>query len=296
MQFATQTGTLAALPPFDFGKSLAFLGGFTPMSDQQTITSTTLAKSLKIQGYTVAFRLRSAGTPEKPGVEYTLFSEQPLPASVKQAFADRISFFLSLQDDLKPFYAIAQEDMHFAPIIDELYGLHQVKFPTLCEAACWAVLSQHTAIPIARKMKQVIMETYGSSIEIDGHAYRAFPELDDLAGVSLHELTHLINNERRAYYLSEVIRGLREIDENFLRTAPYEEAEARLRQIKGIGEWSAGLILLRCEGRMEKVMFDMKPFINALQKVYGTTAVKEEVTRRYGRWVGYWGYYLRAGA
>jgi DNA-3-methyladenine glycosylase II len=292
MKLATETGTLSALPPFDFGKSLAFLGGFSPMSEEQVITSTMLTKALKIEGHTVAFRLSSAGTPER--VAYTLFSEQPLPA--RKAVTDRISFFLSLQDDLKPFYAIAQEDVHFAPIIDELYGLHQVKFPTLCEAACWAVLSQHTAIPIARKMKRAIMERYGSSIELDGHVYHAYPELDDIAGISLPELTRLINNELRAYYLSEVIRGLAEIDENFLRTAPYEEAEARLREIKGIGEWSAGLILLRCEGRMEKVMFDMKPFMHALQKVYGTTDVKEEIIRRYGQWVGYWGYYLRAGA
>jgi hypothetical protein len=39
-----------------------------------------------------------------------------------QTVRERISFFLSLDDDLRPFYAIGEEDPAFEPVIQMLYG------------------------------------------------------------------------------------------------------------------------------------------------------------------------------
>lgn len=47
-----------------------------------------------------------------------------------------ICFFLSLDDDLHPFYALAQQDPTFEPIMQELYGYHQVKFCHLLRMRC----------------------------------------------------------------------------------------------------------------------------------------------------------------
>jgi DNA-3-methyladenine glycosylase II len=42
---------------------------------------------------------------------------------------------LSLDEDIKPFYALGSKDPNFAPVLDELYDLHQVKFLTPFKAA-----------------------------------------------------------------------------------------------------------------------------------------------------------------
>lgn len=291
-----EQGTLTATAPFDFQKSLAFIENFEPMEGEQDVTATSFTKAIALQGYTIAFRVSNAGTLEAPAVAYELFSEQQLPATVQQAVAERIAFFLSLNDELESFYAIGRADAAFAPIIDRLYGLHHIKFLTLHEAACWAVITQHTAIPIAAGIKRTLIERYGSSITVDGSTYWAFPELERLAGLGMEELGVLLKNERRAAYFMNVVTALSGLDEQWLRTAPYDEAESWLRSIKGIGEWSANFLLLRAEGRTERMMLNLKPFLAIVPKVYGPGVTMAQLSERYGDWFGYWGYYLRVGA
>ncbi len=289
----TETGVLGATAPFDFEKSLSFIGDFLPTHGEQTMINGVFTKAILMDGYTVAFRLTNRGTIDSPSVEYTLFSKRQLPEKVKQTVVEQIRFFLSLNDDLSEFYAIGRTDRHFAPIIERLYGLHHVKFLTLAEISCWAILTQRVAIPIAAKIKHAIVERYGDSIEVDGQVYWAFPELQRLAEVSVEEWEGLIHNERKAEYMSVVMKALNGIDEKFLRTAPYVEAEAWLRNLKGIGEWSAGFILLRGEGRMEQMLLNLKPFLAILPKVYGQDETMESLSRKYGGCFGYWGYYMR---
>lgn len=289
----TEIGFLPATAPFDFEKSLTFIGDFLPTHGEQTMVDGVFTKAMLMNDYIVAFRLTNRGTIEAPLVGYTLFSKQSLPPEVKQAVLERIGFFLSLSDDLSEFYAIGYKDPYFAPIIEQWYGLHHVKFLTLAEIGCWAILTQRVAIPIAAKMKHKIVENYGDSIAIDGQVYWVFPTLERLANVSLDEWMELLKNERKAMYMSDVMHALNEVDEEFLRTAPYEEAEAWLRSIKGIGEWSAAFILMRGEGRIEGILLNMKPFLVALSKVYGKDETMANIERTYGDWFGYWGYYMR---
>src|SRR6266567_2490871 len=149
----TESGTLIPTPPFNFDKSLNFLGAFMPTRQEQTISSHTLTKAISIDGQTIVFQLISIGTTENPQLEYTLFSTQPITEETQNAVVERMTFFLSLEDDLQPFYRIGQEDVDFSPIIELLYGYHQVKFLTPFENACWAVLTQRNPMKIAQKSK-----------------------------------------------------------------------------------------------------------------------------------------------
>ncbi|GHO97809.1 DNA-3-methyladenine glycosylase 2 family protein [Reticulibacter mediterranei] len=293
MALYSNTGTLTVTPIFDFAQSLEFMRGFSPTSDEQIVTNTSLTKAIMLGERCIAFRVEDAGSVEAPMVRYTLFSEEPLDEAIQKKAVEQISFFLSLQDDLKSFYAIAQQDEDFAPVLLRLYGLRQVKFLTLCEIACWSVLIQHRAMPIARKMKYALLERYGGSITVEGHTYRAFPAFEQLGEASEAEFADTIKNARSAHYLYEVVQALSRLDEHFLRTAPYDEAEATLRAIKGIGPWSANFILLRGLGRMERLAADMKPLQDARKRIYQPEVTLEQLQLRYGQYIGYWSFYLR---
>lgn len=296
MALYTTSGTLPVTPVFDFSQSLAFMRGFSPMSDDQEVTASTFTRAMMVNGRCIAFRVHDAGNADQPMVGYTLFSDEPLDESSQRKVTERIAFFLSLQDDLRPFYTIAEQDKDFAPVIQHLYGLHHVKFLTLCEIACWSVLVQRRAMPLARKMKRALVERYGGSITVENHTYWAFPELERLLAVSEEEFASLIDNSRSAHYLYSVVQALSRIDEEFLRTAPYDDAEAVLRSIKGIGPWSAGFILLRGLGRMERLRTDMQPFQDALKNLYKSGTTMQQIEERYGPYIGYWSFYLRNAA
>lgn len=202
----TLEGTLTPRAPFDFAKTLQFVGDFTPMEGEQTISDNVLTKAVMLNGRAVAFQVRNLGSVEEPQVAYTLFSARPLTEIEHEMLRDRIRFFLSLDDDLQPFYAVGRTDTHFAPVIQSLYGLHQPKFLTPFELACWAILTQRTPIAIAHRMKMALVARGGRSIILPEGVYRAFPEPQELAGMNIDELFSLVRNVRKSEYLYEVIR------------------------------------------------------------------------------------------
>lgn len=289
-------GALTPTPPFDFEKSLDFLGLFAPMEGEQTLAARALAKAVLVGGQIVVFEAAAAGSVEQPRLEYRLHSDGPIDDAVRRAAEDRIAFFLSLEDDLRPFYAAGLEDAAFAPLIRRLYGYHQVKFITPFENACWAVLTQRNPIPIAKTIKQALSEHYGASLELGGRRYWAFPDAARLAAADPAELLALAGNPRRAEYLLALAEAFSGADEAWLRCAPYAEVAAWLRAIKGMGPWSVTFVMLRGLGRMEQLPVGEARLGQAAARVYGralSAAELEAVAERYGAWKGYWAHYLR---
>jgi DNA-3-methyladenine glycosylase II len=298
MVLYSEEGSLRPTPPFDFAKSLDFLGMFPPMREDQTVSDLSLTKAVRVGGRAIVFRLKPTGTVKMPGLKCTLFADHPFSGGLTEVVLDRISFFLSLSDNLEQFYRVAINDSSFAPVLQRLYGLHQVKFLTPFECACWAVLSQRNQLNAARKAKQALLERFGASLEVNGHVYRAFPEPVQLGEASKEEVKALLNHERREEYLGEIIKAFNQVDERFLRTADYDKVEEWLKSIRGIGEFSAKLILLRGLGRMEKLIVE-KRLIAAAARVYGKPMTEQRlhvIAEKYGRWKGYWAYYLRTAA
>ena len=296
----SNSGQLKPTPPFDFNHSLAFLGFFTPTKNEQSLAGQILTKAVCVQGQVVGFQVKSSGDVETPCLDYTLWSEQPLTAEIVHATLDRLSFFLSLDDDLRPFYALGRDDPAFAAIIERLYGYHQVKFLTPFEIACWAILTQRTPMALAHKMKGALTRQYGGVLTLNETAYWAFPEPDSLIEADVNDLAVLVHHTRRAEYLYAAAQAFADADEAFLRTAPVAEVKAWLRQIKGIGEWSADFILVRGLGRMECLPGSEKRLLETASRIYGhgqplSRMALEQLAARYDPWPGYWSHYLRVG-
>ena len=299
MKLHSVTGALRPRPPFDFTKSLEFLGMFAPAQAEQTLTDRSLTKATRVGNATTVFRVESTGTVKRPSLRYALFAARPISPAAAAAAAERIAFFLSLDDDLRPFYAVARRDRPFASIVEQFFGYHQVKFLTPFENACWAVLSQHNYLAVARKMKDALVHAYGTSLTVDGVTYLAFPGPVEVARVSEGDLASVVRNGQRGRYLRAVAQAFDGVDEAFLRTASYDGVEAWLRTIPGIGPWSAAFILIRSLGRMDRIAFTEKALGRAVAKVYGrgkplNRDVVERIVKRYGPWQGYWAHYLRA--
>ena len=106
------TGTLTPRPPFDFGKSRSFLYGFGPTAGEQSLAGASLTKAVTLHGHTIAFEVQNEGTIEEPQLAYWLSSEQPLSKEDHAAITDRIRFFLSLDDNLQPFYSLGRQTLH----------------------------------------------------------------------------------------------------------------------------------------------------------------------------------------
>jgi DNA-3-methyladenine glycosylase II len=292
------TGTLQPQAPFDFECSLAFLGMFPPMHGEQRLADRSLTKAVSIDGQPIVFRVRSTGTVETPQMAYTLYAEQPISEALERAAADRIRFFLSLDDDLRPFYAIGEQDAVFAPLMKRWYGYHQVKFLTPFEHTCWAILGQRIPMAVAQGIKQRIAEQFGSALEVEGVVYHAFPEPARLIEAA-DQLESVVKNGRKAEYLLAAAKAFEGVDEDWLRHAPSDEVEAWLLKIKGIGEWSARFVMIRGLGRMDRMSIGEKRLIEAAREHYGHDLSEDQVRAigaQYGAYQGYWAYTLRSAS
>jgi DNA-3-methyladenine glycosylase II len=288
-------GRFRPTPPFDFERSLAFIEGFTPAEGDQAIDDGVLTKALRKGGTTMVFRVRATGTVEEPRLACTLLSADPLPRPIRSAALNRIGSYLSVSDDLQPFYDLAHADPRLASRIDALYGLHQVRFLTPFESACWSVLAQRTPQPAARKAKRALVEAYGDRIEVDDVPHAAFPEPSDLESATEDDLREITRSGKRSRYLRAVIEAFADVDESWLEEGALEEVEAWLRSIDGIGEWSASFVLFRGLGRVSKMPVT-EPLLEAARAVYGKGYPDERlrrITEGYGAWAGYWALYLR---
>jgi len=298
-----RSGALEAVPPFDLRRSLDFIGGFGPLAGEQRVAEGeeegeggTLTKAIMVDGKPVIFRVSGAGK-DLPGssqtkVRYELFSEEELPDQVAERVAGRISFILSLDDDVRPFYAIAEKDLPFYPIVERLRGLHHVKFPSLLEISCWAILNQRVQMLLAKRMKRALVERFGASVSFEGSTYWAFPDYERMKRATPRELLEATRNQRTAVRLGSLLENFEDLDERFLRTALYEKAEERLRRVNGIGEWAAQFILFRGLGRVERLRYNMRPVERMLQELYGPGKTLDDINRQYGPWCGYWSLYL----
>jgi len=283
-----------AVKPFDFQQSLKFLRGFGPMSGEQQVEEGRFTRAIMIDGQTVVLRVSQRGKGTK--LRYELFSREPLK-QVEDLVAKRISFFLSLDDDVKQFYSIAKkEDAKFYPLVERAWGLHQVKFSTLLEICCWAIINQRVQRAIALRMKRGLTEKFGTSIELEGKTYWAFPDYTKLRTATPKQLLDATKSQRAMQRLTSLLSTYEELDEAYLMTAPYDKATGRLQKVKGIGDWSSQFILFRGLGRLDGLQpINIRPLGKTIEAIYGPEGrTLEEVNSTYGTWAGYWSLYLWA--
>ena len=292
----TKSSTLQPQAPFDFECSLAFLGMFPAMHGEQQLADRALTKAVSINGQAVVFRVRSTGTVEAPQMAYTLYAAQPISEALDRAAADRIAFFLSLNDDLRPFYAIGEQDSAFAPLMKLNYGYHQVKFLTPFEHTCWAILGQRIPMAVAQGIKGQIAEQFGEALEVEGVTYHAFPEAGRLLEIA-DRLPEVVHHGRKAEYLLAAAQAFVDVDENWLRHGPLDDVEAWLLKIKGIGAWSARFVMVRGLGRMDQGSTGEARLIEVVRERYGQDLSEDQIKAigaSYGAYQNYWAYYLRS--
>lgn len=140
-----------------------------------------------------------------------------------------------------------------ARIAAEVRGVHPPRYASLFEACAHAIVFQQISIHAAAAIMRRLVESIGEPVEMGDVRVIAFPTPGQLlragddtlraAGLSTNKLMHLRS------VADAVDSG--EITEDELEGLPTAEASARLVEIRGIGPWSAAVVLLRGLGRLD---------------------------------------------
>ena len=265
--------------PFSFDQTLAFIRRFPPCKGDYVITDDSVTCAVTVGGRPTWFTVTATHVKVERSVD-------------APALLSRASSFIGARDDLAPFYAAAEGDRPMRAVIDELHGLHHVRFLTLEEIAVYAVMMQRTPMTRAASMKRKFFERFGLPVEAAGATLRALPSIEQLAQLDGATIGEAIGHVHKGEVIANVVRGVARIGEKFLCEAPYADARDALLAIPGIGPFSATAILLRGLGRMDELPM---LFEDEARLLYGEQYDEAAIRERYGRQIGYWSYYLKIG-
>jgi DNA-3-methyladenine glycosylase II len=282
----TQVVPLAAQSPFSLSQAISFMRRFPPCQGDFVLGEASIRGAVVSEGHDVTFEIRDRGRLEIE-LEGRTRSASALSRATRYA-----RDLVGADDSIAPFYDAAAGDVQpFREIVRRLHGLHHVRFLTLAEVTVHAVLAQRTPIAIASRQKRAIRQAFGRGV---GELV-AFPSFDQLLALGELDFLRVLRHPKKAAMLPTVLRRVHALGESRLRDEPYAEASAALQAIPGIGPFSAAFILLRGLGRMDEVPLEMPSFTDVAKRVYGASFDPARVRARYGRNLGYWAHYLKAG-
>lgn len=145
-----------------------------------------------------------------------------------------------------------------AHLARELEGLRPPRYPSLFEALSHSIVFQQISIYAAGAIMRRVVEALGAPLQHDGNTLYAFPlpqhvlEAPDerlrAAGLSANKVAHL-----RSAALA-VLDGT--VSAGAIDALATPDAVLALTQVRGIGPWSAAVVLLRGFGRLD--IFPMK--------------------------------------
>jgi DNA-3-methyladenine glycosylase II len=155
--------------------------------------------------------------------------------------------------DLSQWYARSRRIAWLRPIAVALRGLKPPRYPTLWEACAHAILFQQISIHAAAAIMRRAVEHLGDPITFGEIRCIAFPDAGRWLEAGDAQLRTAGLSRNKLAHIRSVAHAFAEgsIDEGLLERMSTPQASERLRATRGIGPWTASVVLLRGLGRLD---------------------------------------------
>lgn len=153
---------------------------------------------------------------------------------------------LSLGCDGQAFAAVVDRDPWLRGVRRRAPGLRPVLFGSAYEAACWAVVCQGLRTPQAVRAFHRLVARHGRTVQVAGRDRTVCPPPSELRSVAAATRLSAEKRRRLAVIAAAAESGL--LDGPALRSMDGADAVALVRQLPGIGPFSAELIVARGAG------------------------------------------------
>jgi len=287
---------LLPAPPYNFDLQWKF---YSSSKDPQPeiYKEGTWRRSFKIGDRSVPVEVTSVGTVEKPKLRVNASSK--LDAKEKRYLSDKIADIFRLRDDLRALYDFMEQDRILHKIKNKLYGLRPPGIgASIFEGAIRVIIQQQISLRVAYVMTGELVRRFGEKIEIDGEPYYDFPSPQVLANADETELRKCKLSRQKSRYIKELALKVADGYElEKIGKMNNERAIEELMKFKGIGMWTAELILITTLGRMDLCVPDDLGARKAVSYFYFDGKLQSgdtvrDFTKRWGEFKGWVIYYL----
>jgi len=228
-----------------------------------------------------------------------LNGSRPIEKGEREKIATYILEWFDLDNDLTPFYEMANADPLLKIPAQKFYGLRVIGIPDLFEALCWGVLGQQINLAFAYSLKRQFVESFGDSIEWNGKKYWVFPPYERIAQLTPTDLAAIKMTVKKSEYIIGIARLMAsgDLSKEQLKKMNFKEAEKSLIKIRGIGPWTANYVLMRCLRFQTAFPIDDVGLINSIKTLRNMNQkpTKEEILALsipWKNWESYATFYL----
>ncbi len=164
-----------------------------------------------------------------------------------------IATMLGTQVDLSAWYRHTKCFPWLARLANCFRGVKPPRYPDLWEALSHGIVFQQLSIVAAASVMRRFVERFSSSVKHDSIILYPFPRPETVAGASASALRSVGLSRMKASYLKSsaeaVLAG--HLDAVRIGRLSTDEAVTLLRTVRGIGRWTAAVVLLRGFGRLD---------------------------------------------
>ncbi|WP_217915348.1 DNA-3-methyladenine glycosylase family protein [Miltoncostaea marina] len=256
--------------PFALRAAAAFLAGWPPAGREDADDDGVLRLALGPDGATgtVGAALREHGGAVAAVVTGDGAAADPAAAR------DRVARALSLDIDGRGYGAVGRRDPVVGAAMRRHPGLRPPLFPSPYEAGVWAILTQRTQLAQSLATRARIVAALGGEVEVAGRRLRTFPAPERLAGLAPGRGLTPERTERLRELARAAVDG--RLDAGHLRALPADEALRELRELPGVGPYSAEVILIRGAGAPDVPPLAEPRVRAAVAEAYGLPAPPDD--------------------
>ncbi|WP_416865324.1 MAG: DNA-3-methyladenine glycosylase family protein [Imperialibacter sp.] len=218
----------------------------------------------------------------------------------KSEIIDYITEWLHLGGDVAPLKAIARRDADLEQLVEKYWGLRLISIPDLFEVLCWSIIGQQINLTFAYKLKRSLVEAVGESETYEGETYHVFPTPKQVLKLSFDDLKGMQYSSQKARYLHIVAEAFLAGEVSVEKLSLLESTPEMLKclmSLKGVGEWTANYVAMKCLRRPDAITYGDAGLLNGYKQLKGldrkpTREELEDFFRQFPGWEAYIVFYI----
>ena len=243
-------------------------------------------------------KMWSIGTVNKPKVKIEIYSSSKLNKDEKNELLKELNWRFCFDEDITDFIKLAKRNKILKKTFKYVYGMRECSLNSIYELLVISLVLQNTNVKRTRTMLRNLLEKYGTRVKFDNKELFVFFRPETIAKVKEKELWDC-KLGYRAPYIKSISQSFanKKINEYELRKMDKENAKEKLMELKGIGPYSADIILsegLRYHDILVLDIWSQKIFSKVLfgDEKHSKEQILKKAEKLWNGWKGLAGRYI----
>jgi DNA-3-methyladenine glycosylase II len=228
-------------PPFDFDLQWRFFSWDKP--SPEVYENGVWRRALRVDGELLPVRVESIGVVEKPKLNVdVLFGADEHQI---EKISEKLRWIFNSEMDLTRLYGFMDKDRKLREVKQRLYGLKPANYASVFEGVVKTIIQQQISLIGSMYITSRLILRFGGSVRVGDEWFYEFPSPSVLAEAPLAELRECGLSRQKSLYIKG-LSGMVEEGLNLedIKRLPPEQAIEELMKLKGVGRWTAELVVV----------------------------------------------------